>query len=66
MSRELFVDTVASRLALVDPTEETRQMFKAFDRGCRGFITRDNLRQVQHYSIFFEGVGGLIIERGVQ
>lgn len=35
------------RLALVDPSEELRQIFKAFDRGCRGFLTRDDLRQVR-------------------
>lgn len=40
---------VGRRLALIDPAEEIRQMFKAFDRSCRGFITRDDLRQVFSY-----------------
>ncbi|CAN0082971.1 unnamed protein product [Laminaria digitata] len=46
MSKDLFIVVVGRRLAVVDPAEEIRQMFKAFDRGCRGFITRDDLRQV--------------------
>ncbi|CAM9492420.1 unnamed protein product, partial [Ectocarpus sp. 4 AP-2014] len=46
MSRDMFVESMGRRLALVDPAEELRQIFKAFDRGCRGFITRDDLRQV--------------------
>ncbi|CAM9172757.1 unnamed protein product [Pylaiella littoralis] len=46
MSKALFVEAMGRRLALVDPAEELRQIFKAFDRGCRGFITRDDLRQV--------------------
>lgn len=46
MSRELFIECMGRRLALVDPVEEVRNMFKAFDIGCRGFITRDDLRQV--------------------
>lgn len=46
MSKEVFVEFMGRRVALVDPAEELRQLFKAFDRGCRGFITRDDLRQV--------------------
>ncbi|CAB1098834.1 unnamed protein product [Ectocarpus sp. CCAP 1310/34] len=46
MSRDMFVESMGRRLALVDPAEDLRQIFKAFDRGCRGFITRDDLRQV--------------------
>ncbi|CAM9597801.1 unnamed protein product [Ectocarpus sp. 12 AP-2014] len=46
MSRDVFVESMGRRLALIDPTEELRQIFKAFDRGCRGFITRDDLQQV--------------------
>lgn len=66
MSRELFIDATARRLALVDPAEEIRQMFKAFDRGCRGFITRDDLRQVGYFGIQISYVGGLTIERAAQ
>lgn len=66
MSRELFIDATARRLALVDPAEEIRQMFKAFDRGCRGFITRDDLRQVGYFGIQSADVGGLTVERAVQ
>lgn len=47
MSKECFIESMGRRLALVDPAEELRQIFKAFDRGCRGFITRDDLRQVR-------------------
>lgn len=46
MSKQAFVESMGRRLALVDPAEELRQMFKAFDRRCRGFITRDDLSQV--------------------
>lgn len=46
MSKDSFLDVTARRLALVDSTEEVRQMFRVFDRGCRGFITRDDMRQV--------------------
>ncbi|CAM9722073.1 unnamed protein product [Sphacelaria rigidula] len=46
ISRDVFLNVMAHRLALVDSTEEVRQMFRAFDRGCRGFITRDDMRQV--------------------
>ncbi|CAM9506276.1 unnamed protein product, partial [Hapterophycus canaliculatus] len=46
MSKQAFVESMGRRLALVDPAEELRQIFKAFDRGCRGFITREDLRQV--------------------
>lgn len=45
ISRDVFLNVMAHRLALVDSTEEVRQMFRAFDRGCRGFITRDDMRQ---------------------
>lgn len=51
MSKEFFIETMRRRLALVDPAEEIRQMFKAFDRGCRGFITRDDLRQVWRWLV---------------
>lgn len=47
------MESMSRRLALVDPAEEVRQMFKAFDRGCRGFITRDDLRQVCAEQGFF-------------
>lgn len=47
MSKEAFIESMGRRVALVDPSEELRQMFKAFDRGCRGFLTRDDLRQVR-------------------
>ncbi|CAM9297512.1 unnamed protein product [Scytosiphon promiscuus] len=46
MSKQAFVAFMGRRLALVDPAEELRQIFKAFDRGCRGFITREDLCQV--------------------
>jgi len=46
MSKKAFVESMGRRLALVDSAEELRQMFKAFDRRCRGFITRDDLSQV--------------------
>eukprot|EP00903_Cladosiphon_okamuranus_P008899 g8518.t1 len=46
MSKEAFIESMGHRLALVDQSEELRQIFKAFDRGCRGFLTRDDLRQV--------------------
>lgn len=46
MTRQQFVEVMAHRLALVDATDEVRQMFRAFDTGCRGFITRDDMRQV--------------------
>ncbi|CAN0495748.1 unnamed protein product, partial [Ectocarpus sp. 12 AP-2014] len=46
MSRDVFVESMGRRLALIDPAEELRQIFKAFDRGCRGFITRDDLQQI--------------------
>eukprot|EP00752_Nemacystus_decipiens_P016192 g14479.t1 len=46
MSKQAFIDSMSRRLALVDPSEELRQIFKAFDRGCRGFLTREDLRQV--------------------
>lgn len=46
MSKQIFLRVMTRRLALVDAMEEVRQMFRAFDRGCRGFITRDDMQQV--------------------
>lgn len=44
-----FVEVVRRRLAVVDSIEEVRQMFRAFDRGCRGFITRGDMRKVRMF-----------------
>ncbi|CAM9352246.1 unnamed protein product [Ascophyllum nodosum] len=58
MSKELFIESMSRRLALVDAAEDVRQMFKAFDRGCRGFITRDDLRMVSNENSY-NGLGYL-------
>ncbi|CAM9531757.1 unnamed protein product, partial [Discosporangium mesarthrocarpum] len=46
ISLGFFLETMSRHLSQVDPVEETRDMFRAFDKGCRGFITREDLRQV--------------------
>lgn len=43
MSKETFIALMTQKMAAVDKDEETREMFRAFDRESKGFLTVDDL-----------------------
>src|SRR4051812_7919061 len=48
VSKELFLQLMASKLALIDTREDLRAIWKAFDRSGQGFLTLETLIAVMH------------------
>jgi Ca2+-binding EF-hand superfamily protein len=60
LPEDAFAEYVLRRMVLVDPVDEARQMFQAFDREGRGFLTFGDVEQT------FVEVHGMTADRAAQ
>ncbi|CAM9664724.1 unnamed protein product [Choristocarpus tenellus] len=46
VTQTFFLESMSVRIAQVDPAEEVREIFRAFDKRGRGFLTKEDLQEV--------------------